>query len=234
MTTVRSLRRSKRGAFVLLAALAVAFGTRVSAHRLDEFLQAARIAIEPDRVELELSLTPGTAVADDVIRAIDADANGVLSQAEQLAYADRVLSALTLSVDDAIPLRMDLRAATFPDLEALRSGDGAITIRLHATLAHPPVGRHRLVFRNQHAPANSVYLANALVPESDGVAVTGQQRDGDQRELTIDFAIGEAPPASGSRWLWAGLVSALALALGSRRWPNRSFREAIIAGNRSK
>ena len=44
--------------YTVFAIMTIAGGTRASAHRLDEFLQAARIAIEPDRVALEMSLTP--------------------------------------------------------------------------------------------------------------------------------------------------------------------------------
>ena len=56
-----------------------------------------------------------------------------------------------------------------------------------------------------------MYLANALVPESDDVAVAGQERDGDQRELTINFVIRGTPAASRRAWLWMSLVGALAL-----------------------
>ena len=37
----------------------VAVAGPVSAHRLDEYLQAARIGIDPERVQIELDLTPG-------------------------------------------------------------------------------------------------------------------------------------------------------------------------------
>jgi len=217
MTTARSSRASKRALLALLAAIAVAGGTRVSAHRLDELLQAARIAIEPDRVELEMSLTPGTAVADDLIRQIDADGNGAFSGAEKQAYVDRTLSALVLRVDEGPRLPMAMASASVPDAAAMRTGDGVIVLRAVAMASSLSAGSHRLFFRNEHAPANSVYLANALVPESDQVAVTKQDRDGDQRELTITFAINGAP-ASTSRWVWIGLAGTLlATALLSRR-----------------
>lgn len=206
------MRRSRGATFVLLAAIAIAGGARSSAHRLDEFLQAARIAVEPDRVVVEMSLTPGTSVADGVIAEIDVDRNGVLSQEEQRAYAARVLSSLTLRLDDTVPLGMVLESSSFPDLAALRSGDGAIAIRAGAALSRLAAGSHRLLFRNQHAPARSVYLANALVPESHEVAVTAQHRDGDQRELMIDLAITQAPVASATSWLSMVLISALVLA----------------------
>jgi len=205
------LRASDRAALLLLATMAVAFGARVSAHRLDEFLQAARIAVERDRVQLEMNLTPGTDVADGVIRDIDAGRDGVLSPGEQRAYVERVLSALTLRVDDSRPLRLQSVAARFPDAAALRGGDRAITIRAEAGVSPLPVGPHRLFFRNRHAAGKSVYLANALAPEDDDVVVTGQLRDGYQSELTIEFFVRDTP-ASSRQWTLIGLAGVIVLA----------------------
>ena len=49
---------------------------------------------------LELSLTPGIAVAEAVIREIDVNGDAVLSGPEQHLYAGRVLRAVSLRVDD--------------------------------------------------------------------------------------------------------------------------------------
>jgi hypothetical protein len=211
MTTGRSLRGSKRAAAVLLSAFMVAFGARASAHRLDELLQATRIAVDRDRVQLEITLTPGTAVADRLIRSIDADRNGVLSLEEQQAYAGRVLGALTLRLDDSMPLRLQPASSSVPDLVALRGGDGAIVIRAEAGVPRLPAGEHRLLFRNQNDAGDSVYLANALVPEDDDVAVTGQQRTGNQSELTIAFVV-RASSAGSPWWVWIGVGGAFLLA----------------------
>ena len=69
----------------------LASGAGASAHRYDEFLQATRIGMESDRVRLEMSLTPGIAVAPAAIRAIDIDGDGVFSSVERRAYANAVL-----------------------------------------------------------------------------------------------------------------------------------------------
>jgi hypothetical protein len=212
MTTVRSSRASKRTA-LLVAAMVAALTAAISAHRLDEYLQAARIALEPNGVQLELSLTPGIAVADSVVREIDSDGNGVLSPGEQRSYAQRMLSAIALRIDDTAPLHLDLVASNFPSVAAMRGGDTAITIRSRVVVPFLAAGSHRVFFRNPYVSASSVYLANALVPESDQVAVTGQERDGDQRELTIDFVVRDTAAASSRRWVWIGLVGALVLAV---------------------
>jgi hypothetical protein len=205
------LRASRRTAFLLLAALSVASGVAVSAHRRDEYLHAARIAVEPGRVTLEMQLTPGIAVADGIIGDIDGDRDGVLSPFEQRAYAQLVLSRVALHVDEAQPLRLTLMDSRFPAVAAMRTGDASIALRVEAAMPPLTAGAHRLLFRNGNEGEGTVYLANALVPETDRVAVTGQQRRFDQSELIIAFEVRET--VSGRRWAWFGLAGAVMLAV---------------------
>ena len=115
MTTVRSLPASRHAVRGLVAALVLASGAGLSAHRYDEFLQAARIGVESDHVRVEMSLTPGMAVADAVVGEIDVDRGGVLSAVEQHSYAEQVLDHITLLVDDSLPVRLALAESRFPD-----------------------------------------------------------------------------------------------------------------------
>jgi hypothetical protein len=208
MTTVRSLPASRHAVRGLVAALVLASGAGLSAHRYDEFLQAARIGVESDHVRVEMSLTPGMAVADAVVGEIDVDRDGVLSAVEQHSYAEQVLDHITLLVDDSLPVRLALAESRFPDPAAIRNGNAAIDLRLKADMPRLGDGVHRLSFRNDHATTRGVYLANALVPDSPRVAVTGQRRDFDQRELTIDFTTRGAT-LSVDGWSWIGFPSAL-------------------------
>ena len=182
----------------------------VSAHRRDEYLQAARLAIDPGGVQLELDLTPGIALAEAIIADIDRNRDGSLSEDEQRAYGRLVLSALKLEVDGT-PVRAQLAAASFPDAEAMRRGEGTIRIQSAATLPHLSMGPHQLLFRNSHHPDRSVYLANALVPSSDEVAVTGQRRDGDQTELTVDYLLRAAPATSTAAWLLGSIAATMVM-----------------------
>jgi hypothetical protein len=209
------LRAAHSVALALL--LAFVFGDPLSAHRRDEYLQAARIAVDPNRLDVELDLTPGMDVAEGIIATIDRDRDGTLSDDERREYVDRAVASLGLAVDGQ-SLPMQRAAATFPDTDALRRGEGTIELRLRATL--PPLhdGPHALRFRNGHAPAPSVYLANALVPASRRIAVTGQHRDAMQTELTIDFVMRPASPVP-PLWLMTMLAGAAGLAarLGRRQ-----------------
>ena len=208
--------RNSRGssqAGVLALALGLAAGVAaadVSAHRRDEYLQAARIAIDPGRVHVELDLTPGIALAETILVEIDRNRDGSLSAEEQRTYGSVVLGALTLEVDGTL-LRPRLDASSFPEVDAVRRGEGIIRLHLTATLPRLSGGFHQLLFRNRHRPDRSVYLANALVPESRLVSVTAQRRDVDQTELTIDFLVRAAPERPASPWLLGGLVAATAL-----------------------
>jgi len=170
----------------------LAGGASTSAHRLDEYLQAARVTIEPNRVVIDLDLTPGVAVAGVVLADIDRDRDGSISSGEAQAYVARVLSDLTLAIDGA-PLALSARASTFPAIQALRTGVGTIQLRLAAELPTLQPGTHRLALRNAHLPRVSVYLANVLVPASERVDVTNQRRDYNQRALDIDYVLREKP-----------------------------------------
>jgi hypothetical protein len=195
----------------------VVLATSVSAHRKDEYLQAARLGVEPDHVDLELDLTPGIAVTDGIIAGLDRDRDGTLSSDEKNRYVGEVFRDVAVEIDGR-PLRVGAVESSFPDLDACRRGEG--TIQLRSTIALPPLsdGTHRLFFRNTHARDVGVYLANALVPASDRVAISGQQRDGGQNELTIDFVSRRASAASTRVWLFGGIATMVGLTwLYSRR-----------------
>ncbi len=187
MTTGRSWRRSS--AALVGSALVALVAASPSAHRRDEYLQAARLAIDPDRVEIALDLTPGIAIADQVIAEIDRDGDAALTSAETGAYAQRVLAELALDIDGQ-PLRLELIESASPAIETMRRGEGAIRVQLRASLPALGAGSHRLRYRNAHRPDISVYLANALVPASDRVAIGAQRRDAGQRDVTIEYALG--------------------------------------------
>ena len=72
---------------LLLFAL-LALPSNVFAHRMDEYLQATLVDIEPGDIRLEMNLTPGVSVADAVLSTIDRDHDGVISTNEAHGYAE--------------------------------------------------------------------------------------------------------------------------------------------------
>ena len=202
--------------------LAVAGGAELSAHRTDEYLQAARLAIDEARVQIELDLTPGIALAETILADIDRNRDGSLSAEEQRAYGSLVLSALTLEVDGT-PVRAQLAGTSFPEPEAMRRGEGTIRLQSAATLPRVSSGVHQLWFRNRHHRDRSVYLANALAPQSNQIAITAQRRDIDQTELTIDYLVRPTPARPAAGWL-LGIIAAAGVMSALLMRPLRSLR----------
>jgi hypothetical protein len=190
------------------ALLVLATGTTTSAHRLDEYLQAALIAIDPGRVSIELNLTPGVAIADRILADVDADGSGVIDPAEARAHGQRARSAIALDVD-GVPLDVNVTDSRYPSVGAVRQGQGTIHLRLAATLPVLSAGAHRLRYRNAHRPDIGVYLANALVPVNDRVVIRGQERDVAQRELVVDYEL-RGGEAARSQWALFALTGVLA------------------------
>jgi hypothetical protein len=178
-------RRAARCCAVVLSAVPLA----LSAHRLDEYLQATRVSLATDRIVLEMELTPGVDVASLIFASIDTDQDGRIAADEGRAYANRVLEDVELELDGTLrPL--DLIRTEFPTREEMGAGIGVV--RIEARAPWPGVaGRHTLHYRNDHRPALSAYLVNALVPTSRAVRITGQHRDAEQREFRLEFEIAE-------------------------------------------
>jgi hypothetical protein len=211
------LCRSKR--LVALAAGLTALAIApASAHRLDEYLQAARVAVDPARVQIELDLTPGISVAPGIVAEIDRDRNGVVATGEGQAYAERVLGEIQLEVDGRL-LPVELVGRRFPAVPAMLSGEGTIQLQLTATVPPLADGPHRVRYRNAHHSDVGVYLANALVPASARVMVLTQTRDRDQRELVIDYELRAGAENRPPWWGPAAVAGATVLAAAALwRW----------------
>ena len=60
---------------------------------------------------------------------------------------------------------MTLTRVEAPSIDDMRDGVGTIQLRAVGNIDAVAAGRRHLYFRNNHQPAASVYLVNALVPE---------------------------------------------------------------------
>jgi hypothetical protein len=165
-----------------------AFCTTASAHRIDEYLQAARLAIAPDRVTLEMDLTPGVDVAPLIFALINTDHDGSISDAEGRAYASQLLKEVVLTLDGH-PQRLSLVRVQFPSFQEMSDGVGVIRIEAVAICASTP-GQHVLFYQNNHKNDISVYLVNALLPASHNIEIVGQRRDPLQRGIQLRFTVG--------------------------------------------
>jgi hypothetical protein len=185
----------------LSAAVAIVFllPATAPAHRLDEYLQATIMSVEKDRVQAFVRLIPGVAVSSIVIWSIDSNGDGVIAAAERQGYAERVLGDLSLSVDGD-SLRPRLVSLKFPSSTEMREGLGEIQIEFTADLPRGGANR-KLIFKNHHQSAISVYLMNCLIPRDRSIQILAQNRNESQSRYQLDYLQADgplAPPSSPS------------------------------------
>jgi hypothetical protein len=201
------MRRTLRRVCGLTALLAMPLVVPVSAHRVDEYLQAAQVSIGPEQVALDLYLTPGTAVVPAVVADIDQSGDRHVSDDEARAYAAVVLGQLSMALD-GVAIRLELRGVQYPDADALAAGRGSILVRAAGQMPRPAVGEHLLVVHNRFRTPESVYLANAMMSRDPALTILGQERDADQTRLTIRYRLERGAP------VWLGVPFVVAVAVG--------------------
>ena len=196
-------------------ALVLAASTGARAHRLDEYLQAARVAVAPADIAVRLDLTPGVSVAAEIIALLDADSDGRVSPQEAEAYGRVVLADVSARLDGE-PLGLTLTRVEVPTEGEMRDGVGTIRIQAAAASHAQRPGPHRFELRNSHRPEGSVYLANALVPQDADIRIVRQQRDARQRMYSLEY---DVRPSKGAAVGW--LIAAAAALMAHARWRTR-------------
>ena len=193
----------------LIAAVTILLllGGPAFAHRLDEYLEATILSVEKDHVQASMRLIPGVAVSSSVITSIDSDGDGILSAAEQSAYAERVLGDLSLTVDGN-RLMLKLVSASFPKVEEMREGLGEIHIEFRADL--PPGGANRrLILENHHQVRKAAYLVNCLVPSDHDIRIVSQTRNEQQSFYQLDYVQAGVPSAPLPLQWWTNFRGAM-------------------------
>ena len=179
-------------------------------HRLDEYLQATRLAFSRDRVALELDLTPGVSVAQQVFAMIDRDGDARVSAVEIEAYGQRVLRDLSLRIDGRV-CTLTLVRAESPTWDEIREGLGTIRLEAFAEAPLAKYGRHRVVYDNTHQPAIGVYLVNALTPSVTDLTIGPARRDMLQRRIDLDVDVTTRLATASCFALMVGALAALVL-----------------------
>jgi hypothetical protein len=177
----------------LLSSLLLLLATNALAHRLDEYLQATRVSVATNRIDLSIELTPGVAIVDQLLVVIDKNRDGQVSEKEATAYAHHVLKDIRTGLDEK-NLTLNLMDSSFPTLHEVKAGVGVIRIKATATIGQLSVGNHTLSLSNTHLPAISVYLVNALAPKDPAIQITQQTRDELQKNYRLEFGVSPSPP----------------------------------------
>jgi hypothetical protein len=187
---------------ILLGAAMVIAASNASAHRLDEYLQATRIAVATNRIDVTVDLTPGVAIVDQLLAGIDANRDDRVTTDEATAYVRRLVGDLALSLDGRplVPGPGDIR---FPPVKDARAGVGVIRLRLSVRLTELSAGEHEFKLVNQHLPAVSVHLVNALVPADAAIQIVRQERNENQSEYRLVFRCSRPRRSTGATRLEA-------------------------------
>lgn len=173
----------------------ISFSSAIRAHQLDEYLQATLVVIEPDRVRLQINLTPGVAVAEKVLWLVDRNRDGVISTNEAAAYCEALKHDLIVKLDQR-ELKLKCTASYFPGTAELQTGWGFMQIEFSATPGQLAAGTHSLAIENRHLPKLSVYLINAAQPASASIQITKQIRNENQTTGEIQFTLKSPANAS--------------------------------------
>jgi hypothetical protein len=186
-----------KGYLVGMTAFLVAGGA-VKAHQVDEYLQATFISLHKDHIQADVFMTPGLNVLPEVLRNIDTDGNGEISEMEQRTYAERVRSDLQATLDDRVSL-IELIALEFPTVEQLRNGRGDIHLELRVKLPswYTPTAVFRL--ENRHYPGIAGYQVNCLASTKPEVLIGPQKRNASQSVYEVAFATAQGTFANTPR-----------------------------------
>ncbi len=193
-----------------------------SAHRLDEYLQGSLISIEKNRLNAEMTLTPGVAVYPFVISSIDLDGDGTISETEQRAYAAKVLHDLSLSIDDR-HLTPHLTSLRFPTTNEMKEGRGEIHLNFSADL--PEGGRTRKVtLENHHQSRISAYQVNCLLPQDPAIRIATQNRNYSQSLYALEYVQTNSLSIDSwsSRMGWPGALALLLFMRMGLLWRRRT------------
>jgi hypothetical protein len=197
---------------VSLAVVVTLMPAWATAHQLDEYLHASRLALSRDGIQVEMDLIPGMTVAPQVMGLVDRDRDGRITGLEAEAYARGIVSTLSLSMDGR-QVALVLRHVEIAPVGSLLDGTGTISLIASADVSSAP-GRHRAVFRNGQQSPTVVYLVNALMPGSRDLVIASQARDPQQREIRVEYDVRSAPRAW---WMLAACVMLGALGARGRR-----------------
>ncbi len=156
-----------------------------------------------------MRMIPGILVSSSVIAEIDTNGDGVFSDGEERAYAQRVLGDLSITIDGQ-RLQPKLISWSIPQPAQLRDGLGEIRIEYSAELPRGAANRS-LILANHHLGRTSVYLMNAEVPDDPGIHILAQKRNEQQTVYELDY---QQTGSAVARMSWADLPADL------RAWLN--------------
>lgn len=209
----------------LVLALVLALAPSLAHAHPSHYGQLARVTIGVEVIAVELDLSPGLAVSDDISRLLDGDGDGVVAADECSAYARRVAAELSLEID-GVALPLEPVKSRCPGVEALSTGEAGLKLWFEARPT-ATAGSRRVSLQNRHRPVESACSAQAFA--GPGVVLSGITRDDARGGISLSATC--SLPARPARKLSAlPLVAALAGAAGVAAVRRRSSGGAVPRG----
>ena len=145
------------------------------------------LTLAPGALQLELDIAPGNQMADTVLKPLDANADGKITDAEANAYARKVLAQSTPKLGGAA-VAWTLDRVQVPPYADLKTGNAIL--KIHAAAKRPEsAGAQTLRYHNRYQPARSQCIANVFMQPAAGwqYQVTGQTHSDDGRQLSVKY-----------------------------------------------
>ena len=201
-----------RALTALLSVLAVLSVTAEAAAHAHHYGQSAFVTVGPAGVKVELDLSPGALVAGQVVRLLDTDGDGHISEEELRSYSDVLIRDVSVRIDGELVV-LKLASRDVPEPSHLATGEDRLRLSFTAAVPALSPGPHHLLLRNTHRPVPSAHQAHALAGDAT-VRIGKQRRDAAQDELSADFEV-DGPPAAPEERSAASPLLRLTLLLGA-------------------
>ena len=168
---------------ISLIALLSIFPSPVQAHPADLYAHNIHVTITQDGLQIEWQIKPGPLLVNFIWNEHDLNADGILSEDEQNAWAGSYADLMTASLDDK-PFPLSASSAQFPDdLKSFQAGEQFITITLKADWPPDSENAQKLVITNGMEITKSInwYYLNA---EDSSAFLFPTQKN---HIITVDF-----------------------------------------------
>lgn len=174
------------------------------AQQRDQVLQSMTVELAPGRLAIQVQVTPGAAMADDLLGLIDLDGDAMISPLEQRYFTSYLRDSWRFKLDgEMLPMRPV--SARFPDAGQMRAGNGTIFLAFEAPIPGDDLP-HRLLLEQHNAPQikGRIYRVDTLASHDLRVQLLDQQRNQDQSQYMLDFRIMRAGAVAMPRQYVAG------------------------------
>ncbi|MFC8513876.1 nickel/cobalt transporter [Streptomyces sp. NPDC057257] len=185
-------------ALLLAPAGAVLAAAPAWAHPNNEVVQQMSVIPEGAQLDVQVLVTPGVLVAPAFAKALDADGDGTLSQAEKNTQTERIRTALAVRADGRkLPLR--LNTATYPGYQLLAAAAGSIGLDFTADI---PSGARSVTVTDAYAPPGTKRTSiqtTAMTTDRRTVDSASVTRADEGRTITVALGDTGTPDTASQR-----------------------------------